>query len=147
MLSDCKNNLTFRKNSVFTFFTQCQLFSSDLHSNTNSPASGGYHLHPKVTSACQKIFLFTRISTLQATDPISGIKSIDIMALNITMVTRPLYFVWMSYRGTHMLTGSLPEDGHSKSFNTARLGNNWKPLIVPLSLETSLAIKKIFRKM
>ena len=83
----------------------------------------------------------------QATDPISGIKSIDIMALNITMVTRPLYFVWMSYRGTHMLTGSLPEDGHSKSFNTARLGNNWKPLIVLLSLETSLAIKKIFRKM
>ena len=31
----------------------------------------------------------------------------------------------MSYRGAHMLTGSLPEDSHPKYFHTARPGNNY----------------------
>ena len=32
--------------------------------------------------------------------------------------------IWMSYRDPHMLTGSLPEDSHSKSSPVARFGNN-----------------------
>ena len=62
------------------------------------------------------------------------------------MAIRALYFVWMSYRGTHMLTASLPEDSHSKSSNTVRLGNNCKPLVALLSLEAFLTIKAIFEK-
>ena len=40
------------------------------------------------------------------------IKSIDIMTLNIVVVAKALNFVWMSYKGANMLTGSLPEDSH-----------------------------------
>ena len=34
-------------------------------------------------------------------------KTIDIMTLNTAVVEMTLDFVWMSYRGTHILTGSL----------------------------------------
>ena len=52
------------------------------------------------------------------------IKLIDIMTLNAAMVTRALDFVWMSYRGPHMLFGSLSEYSHRMSCHTAKLGNN-----------------------
>ena len=35
-----------------------------------------------------------------------------------SMMIRTLDFVWMSYRGLHMFTSSLPEDSHFKSSNT-----------------------------
>ena len=36
---------------------------------------------------------------------------IDVMTLNIVMVTRPLDFVWMFHRGTHILhTNLLPAE-------------------------------------
>ena len=35
-------------------------------------------------------------------------ETIDIMTLNIVKKTMTLDFVWMSHRGTHILTGSLP---------------------------------------
>ena len=40
------------------------------------------------------------------------------------MVTRAMDIIWMPYRGPHMLTGSLPEDSHSKSSHVARFRNN-----------------------
>ena len=46
------------------------------------------------------------------------------MTLNIVKVTRAQDFVWMSYRGAHMPTGSLPEDIHPKPSHIVRLGNN-----------------------
>ena len=52
------------------------------------------------------------------------IKSIDVMTLNVFMLTRVLDFLWMSYRGAHKLDGSLPEDSHPKSSLIVRLGNN-----------------------
>ena len=74
----------------------------------------------KTLTACQNRCLFTRISTLKAGG--RGIqetvflkvvtKSIDVMALNTAMVTRALGFLWTSYRGLHMLCGSLPKDSH-----------------------------------
>ena len=36
---------------------------------------------------------------------------------------RALDFVWMSYRGAHMLTDSLPEGSHPKSSHIVRLSN------------------------
>ena len=51
------------------------------------------------------------------------IKSIDIMTLNILLVARVMEFIWVSYRGPHMLTDSLLEDSHSKSSHIARFGN------------------------
>ena len=52
------------------------------------------------------------------------IKSIDVMTVNVFMLTRVLGFLWMSYRGAHKLDGSLPEDSHPKSSLIVRLGNN-----------------------
>ena len=46
------------------------------------------------------------------------------MTENIAVVTRAPDFVWMSYRGARMFTGSLPEDSHPKSSHIAVLGNN-----------------------
>ena len=46
------------------------------------------------------------------------------MAVNVAMVTRILDFVWTSYIGLHMLTGSLPENSYPKFFHVVRLGNN-----------------------
>ena len=40
------------------------------------------------------------------------------------MVTMAMGIIWMSYRGLHMLTGSLPEEKHSKPSHMARFGNN-----------------------
>ena len=37
-------------------------------------------------------------------------ETIDIMTLNIVLVAMTLAFVWMSHRGTHILTGSLPAE-------------------------------------
>ena len=37
------------------------------------------------------------------------------------MVARAQVFVWMSYRGAHMLTGSVPEASYPKSSHIARL--------------------------
>ena len=51
-------------------------------------------------------------------------KLIDVMTLNVAVMAWSLDFVWMSYRGTYMLTGSLPEDNHPKSAHIVRLGNN-----------------------
>ena len=39
-------------------------------------------------------------------------------------------FIWMSYRGPPMLTGSLLEESPPKFSHKARFGNNWKLLIV-----------------
>ena len=33
-------------------------------------------------------------------------------------------FVWMPYRGAHMLTGSVSENSHPKHSHIMRLGNN-----------------------
>ena len=41
-------------------------------------------------------------------------KSIDIMTLNIAVVTKALEFAWMPCRGAHMFAGSLPENSHPK---------------------------------
>ena len=38
------------------------------------------------------------------------------MTENIVVVTRTMDVVWMPYTGTHMFTGSLPEDSLTKSF-------------------------------
>ena len=51
------------------------------------------------------------------------IKLIDIMTLNISLVTRVMELIWMSYRGAHMLTDSLLEDSYLKSSHIARFGN------------------------
>ena len=44
------------------------------------------------------------------------------------METRALEFVWMSYRGLHLLTGS--EDSYSKCSNVARLCRTDQQLFV-----------------
>ena len=46
------------------------------------------------------------------------------MTLNIAIVARALDFIWMSYRGPHMFTGSLKEDSHQKFSHLTILGNN-----------------------
>ena len=96
------------------------------------------HLHQvgvtyilKSSPACQKNCLFTRISILQADSskikqtavPKVVIKSIDVMTLKISLVTRVMEFIWMSYRGPDMLTDSLLEDSHPKSSHIARFGS------------------------
>ena len=48
------------------------------------------------------------------------IKPIDVMTLNIVVVTRAVDFVWMSFRVSHMLAGSLPEDSHVKYSHIVR---------------------------
>ena len=60
----------------------------------------------------------------QPTLPKAVIDSIDIMTLSIVVVTNALHFLWMSYRGAHMLTGSLLEDSYPKYSHTVRPGNN-----------------------
>ena len=42
----------------------------------------------------------------------------------VKQVTKALEFVWISYKAAHMLTGSLPENNHPKSYHIVRLGNN-----------------------
>ena len=53
------------------------------------------------------------------------IKPIDIIVLNIAMVTRALEFECTSCRDLHMLTGSLPEESYPKTSHIVRLGNKW----------------------
>ena len=88
------------------------------------------HLHRAGITRIQKyhppvktVAFFTRNSSLQAgsskmqqpTLSKAITTSIDIMNLNVAMMTRVLELVWTSYRGDHMLTGSLPEDSYPKS--------------------------------
>ena len=46
------------------------------------------------------------------------------MTSNNAMLIRALDFIWMFYRGPHMVLGSLREESHPKSSHVARLGNN-----------------------
>ena len=71
-------------------------------------------------------FLPYKLATAKYNKQVSGvaIKTIDIMVVNIAMVIRILDFVWTSYIGLHILTGSLPENSYPKFSNIARLGNN-----------------------
>ena len=46
------------------------------------------------------------------------------MNVHIVVVIRALGFAWMSYRGSHMLTGLLKEDSRPKSSHIAILSNN-----------------------
>ena len=59
----------------------------------------------------------------ETTVPKVVIKSIDIMTLNIVLETRVMEFIWMFYRGPHMLTDSLLEDSYPKSSHIVRFGN------------------------
>ena len=85
----------------------------------------------KSSPGCQKNCLFTSISILQADSSkiqqtaVSKvvIKSINIMTFNISLVKKVMEFLWMPYRGPHMLTDSLLEDSHSKSSHIARFSN------------------------
>ena len=87
----------------------------------------------KSSPACQNHCFFTRISTLQVGSskiyqivvPKVVIKWIHIMTSNNAMLIRALDFIWMFYRGPHMVLDSLPEESHPKSSHVARLGNNW----------------------
>ena len=86
----------------------------------------------KSSPVCQNHCFFTSISTLQVRSskiyqtvvPKVVIKWIDIMTSNNAMLIRALDFIWMFYRGPHMVLGSLPEESHPKSSHVARLGNN-----------------------
>ena len=51
-------------------------------------------------------------------------KLIDIITLNIVMLTRTMDLVWMSHRGSHMFLGPLPEHSLPKFSHIARLSNN-----------------------
>ena len=47
------------------------------------------------------------------------------MVVNTAMVIRILDFVWTSYIGLHILTGSLPEhNSYPKFSDIVKLGNN-----------------------
>ena len=71
------------------------------------------------------------------------------------MVSRAMNIIFMW--GPHKLTGSLPEDSHSKSSHIARLGNSWYTANCSASLKqergsghfhrTFFVMEAIFRKL
>ena len=90
-----------------------------------SPASKNQQL-PVKKLTFSSAFLPNQLATAKYNKQSSKVvtKSIDIMALNIAMVTRTLDFVWTSYIGLQMLTGSLPEKIYPESSHIVRLGNH-----------------------
>ena len=91
--------------------------------STAMTGDDGCH-HPSVKSSVFSCAFLPYKQAAAAALPKMVIKMIDILTLNISVVARALDFVWVSYRGPHMLIESLLENSHPKSSRIARLGNN-----------------------
>ena len=62
------------------------------------------------------------------------------------MMTWILDFVWTSYIGLHMLTGSLPENNYPKSSHIERLGNSWYTSNYSTSLNRNMILVTFTRR-
>ena len=99
--------------------------------DTNDLHQAGITHILKSSPASQNSCLFTHISTLhQVATKYNKQQSLKqksnqlILDIAMNLNTANGDFIWMSYRGSQMFTGSLPEDSRSNSSHIARLGNN-----------------------
>ena len=86
-------------------------------------STGSEILHlPAKKFAFSPTFLPYKLAKTKYNKHVSGIviKSIDVMTVNIVMITRILDFVWTSYVGLHMLTRSQPENSYPKFSHIVR---------------------------